>query len=107
MYLLLESLSREITAHQDLLAIRLRCGLGHYAVALTASHPSGVLPLRRVLAWWLLGGILPRDNHHILFFILDGDNLTQSLPGWVLISVGQPGLVDGQMMQVFVFLRNK
>lgn len=65
--------------------MRLRGHLRHYAVAIAASHPCGILPLHMVLAdvagWLLLlGGVLPRDNQNFLFFILDGDNFTQGFP---------------------------
>ena len=65
----------------------------HYAVAIAASHPCGILPLQRMLAdvagWLLLlGGVFPRDNENFLFFILDGDNLAQGFPRRVLVPIG-------------------
>jgi len=93
--------------------IRLRGSLREHAV-LAAAHPCGVLPRRLLLP--LCRGILPGDHDHQVIparrvlLVLDHDLPVQALSRTLmllLVPVGYPCLIDGEMMKVFVFLRDQ
>ena len=92
--------------------IRLRGSLREHAV-LAAAHPCGVLPRRLLLP--LCRGILPGDHDHQVIparqvlLVLDHDLPVQALSRTLLllVPVGYPRLIDGEVMKVFVFLRDQ
>ena len=92
--------------------IRLRGSLREHAV-LAAAHPCGVLPGRLLLP--LCRGILPGDHDHQVIsarrvlLVLDHDLPVQALSRslLLLVPVGYPCLIDGEMMKIFVFLRDQ
>ena len=106
-----QAVIREIAAHHVLLGvIRLRSGLREHAV-LAAAHPRRVLPRRLLLP---LRSVLPGDQDHQIvpacrvLLAFDSDFLLQALQrDLLMVPVGYPRLMDGEMVEVFVFLRNE
>ena len=114
-----QAVIREISAHHVLFrVIRLWCRLREHT-KFAAAHPRGDLPCRLLQPLCLLGGgIFPGDHDHQIiparrvlhYLLVDRALLLQVLSRCLmllLVPICYPCPVDGEMMQIFVLLRDQ